>query len=189
MRRLVMWNVQTLDGYFEGERPWDLSFHDTVWGDELAQFSNEQAKEVGALLFGRATYQGMADYWTTASDPIADFMNSVPKVVFSNTLDTATWNNTRLVRGNAADAVAALKREDGKDLFVIGSAQLCDSLMRRGLFDEYRICLAPIVLGNGTPLFKPGPDRHHLRLVESRQLATGGVILRYVPFEPEPAAR
>ena len=74
-------------------------------------------------------------------------------------------------------------------LFVLGSAKLCASLMRRGLFDEYRICLAPMVLGTGTPLFKPGPDRHHLRLVESRQLATGGVILRYVPVEPEPAAR
>ena len=188
MARLIMWNVQTLDGFFEGAKPWDLAMHETVWGEELEQFSLDQEKEVGMLLFGRATYQGMADYWTKEEGPIADFMNSVPKVVFSNTLDAAPWNNTRLVRGDAGDAVAALKRENERDLFVFGSARLCDSLMRRDLFDEYRICLAPIVLRSGTPLFKPNGDSHRLRLVESRQLATGGLILRYVPFEPAPAA-
>jgi len=69
-----------------------------------------------------------------------------------------------------------------KDLYVFGSARLCDSLMRRGLFDEYRICLAPIVLGKGAPLFKPGAERRRLELLESRPLATGGVILRYGPW-------
>jgi dihydrofolate reductase len=183
MRRLVMWNLQTLDGYFEGTEPWSLDWHETAWGPELEQFSRDQEAEVGTLLFGRATYQGMAQHWLTATGPIADFMNLVPKVVFSNTLDEATWNNTRLIRGDAADVVAALKKENGKDLFVFGSAKLCDSLRRRDLFDEYRVCIAPILIGSGAPLFKPGDDRRRLTLVESRQLATGGVILRYVPFE------
>ena len=186
MRRLVMWNLQTLDGYFEGTEPWSLDFHDTAWGPELQQYSMDQSEEVGTLLFGRATYQGMAKHWTTAKGAIAEFMNRVPKVVFSNTLNDATWNNTRLIRGDAADAVAALKKEDGKDLFIFGSAKLCDSLRRRGLFDEYRVCIAPILIGSGAPLFKPGDDRRRLTLVESRQLATGGVILRYVPFESGP---
>ena len=179
MRRLVMWNLQTLDGYFEGKAPWDLEFHEAVWGDELHQFSLEQAEEVGTLLYGRATYEGMASYWTAATGPIADFMTEVPKVVFSRTLDAATWKNTRLVRRDAADEVAELKRGEGKDLFVFGSAKLCDSLMRRGLFDELRICLAPVVLGTGVPLFKPDSPRQNLTLRQARPLATGGVILRY----------
>ena len=179
MRRLVMWNLQTLDGYFEGKAPWDLEFHEAAWGGELEQFSLEQAEEVGTLLFGRATYEGMARHWTTATGPIADFMNDVPKVVFSRTLDAATWRNARLVRREAADEVAELKQGEGKDLFVFGSARLCDSLMRRGLFDELRICVAPVVLGTGVPLFKPGSPRQNLGLLQARALATGGVILRY----------
>lgn len=179
MRRLVMWNLQTLDGCFEGKAPWDLEFHNAAWGDELQQFSLEQVKEIGTLLYGRATYEGMASYWSKATGPIADFMNEVPKVVFSRTLDAATWSNTRLVRRDAADEVAELKRGDGKDLFVFGSAKLCDSLMRRGLFDELRICLAPVILGAGAPLFKPGTARQDLTLLHARPLATGGVILRY----------
>ena len=186
MRRLVMWNLQTLDGYFEGKAPWDLEFHQTVWGDELRQFSLEQAEEVGTLLFGRATYEGMAAHWASATGPIADFMNDVPKVVFSRTLEAATWKNTRLVRRDAADEVAELKRGEGKDLFVFGSARLCDSLMRRGLFDELRICVAPVLLGTGVPLFKPGSPCQNLTLLQARLLATGGVILRYAA-EPRDA--
>ncbi|HEX2218741.1 MAG TPA: dihydrofolate reductase family protein [Gemmatimonadales bacterium] len=179
MRRLVMWNLQTLDGYFEGKAPWDLGFHEAAWGDELRQFSLEQAEEVGTLLFGRVTYEGMASHWTKATGPIADFMNNVPKVAFSRTLPAATWKNTRLVRREAADEVAELKGGEGKDLFVFGSAKLCDSLMRRGLFDELRICVAPVVLGTGVPLFKPDSPRQNLTLLQARPLATGGVILRY----------
>lgn len=183
MRRLLMWNVCTLDGLFEGAKPWDLTFHETAWGDELQQFSIEQSKEVGTILYGRATYQGMASYWGTAKGETADFMTRVPKIVFSNTLDAATWNNTRLVKGDAVTEVERLKQGDGKDLFVMGSARLSDSLMSAGLFDEYRLCLAPIVLGEGTPLFKPHRRQHRMRLLESRPLQTGGIILRYAPHQ------
>ena len=179
MRRLVMWNVQTLDGYFEGKAPWDLEFHEAAWGEELQQFSLDQLKEIGAVLYGRATYEGMASYWAKATGPTADAMNDLPKIVFSRTLDAATWKNTRLVRGDAADEIAELKRGEGKDLFVFGSAKLSDTLLRRGLFDELRICLAPVVLGTGVPLFKSGSPRQNLMLLESRPLATGGIILRY----------
>ena len=185
MRRLVMWNLQTLDGSFEGKTPWDLEFHEAAWGDELKQFSLEQLREVGALLYGRATYEGMASHWGKATGPTAEFMNDVPKVVFSRTLDAATWKNARLVRRDAADEVAELKRGEGKDLFVFGSAKLCDSLMRRGLFDELRICVAPVVLGTGVPLFKPGSPGQNLTLLHARPLATGGIIMRYAAKQRE----
>jgi dihydrofolate reductase len=191
MRKLIQWNLMTLDGYFDGPIPWQLDFHMTAWGEELEQVSLEQLQQIGTLLFGRATYEGMAAHWTKATgEPtaIADLMNSVPKAVFSNTLKAADWNNTRLIKGDAADAVAAMKREPGKDLFIFGSAKLCDGLMRRGLFDEYRICLAPVVLDSGVPLFKPGVGRRDMKLLEARPLKTGAVILRYVPGTPPEVA-
>src|SRR5262249_10724480 len=151
----------------------------SVWGEELERFSLDQAKEVGTLLFGRKTYEGMASYWTTAKGEgdVAAFMNSVPKIVFSNTLDAATWNNTRLVKGSAEDAVTDLKRGEGKDLFIFGSADLTDSLTRRNLVDEYRIGLNPLLLGAGTPMFKASPNRIPLRLLEARPMKSGVVLL------------
>jgi dihydrofolate reductase len=187
-RRLIQWNLMTLDGGFDGAQPWELDFHLTAWGEELEQFSLEQGRQIGTLLFGRSTYEGMAAHWTRETGAIADMMNNMPKVVFSNTLRSADWNNTRLIAGEAADAVAAMKREEGKDLYIFGSAKLCDGLMRRGLFDEYRICLAPIVLDSGVPLFKPGVQRHYLKLLEARPLKTGAVVLRYAPGTPPAAA-
>ena len=188
MRRLVMWNLQTLDGCFEGTTPWQLDFHLAAWGEELERLSVEQLGEVGTLLFGRATYQGMADYWTKATGHIADLMNGAEKVVVSSTLAEAAWRNTRLVRGDAAAEVARLKREPCRapgrtpdaDIFVFGSARLSDALSRAGLFDEYRICVAPVVLGAGAPLWKPGWGSR-LQLLDAKALATGAVVLRYAP--------
>ena len=136
------------------------------------------------LLFGRVTYEGMAGYWPTATgEPgdIADFMNAVPKVVFSRTLEKAEWNNTRLVKGDAAEEVARLKEGAVKDLFIFGSAGLASAFMRGGLVDEYRICLTPLLLGTGNPLFKTSPERQKLKLLEARPLKSGAVILRYEP--------
>lgn len=183
MRRLVAWNLMSLDGYFENRNPWDLGFHETVWGDELEKFSLEQGAEIGTLLFGRRTYEGMADYWTKATGDIADMMNSIDKAVASRTLDEAAWNNTRLLKGDAVEAVRALKAEPGKDVFVFGSADLLDSLLKAGLVDEYRICLAPVVLGGGNPLFKPQDRQVAMRLQSTRPLRTGGVVLTYVVGE------
>jgi dihydrofolate reductase len=169
----------TLDGYFEGRNPWDLDFHEAVWGDELKTFSLEQGEEIGTLLFGRRTYEGMAGHWTTATGAVADMMNSVEKAVATRTLDKATWNNTRLLKGDAAEAVRRLKTEDGKDIFVFGSADLLASLLSGGLVDEYRVCVAPVVLGGGNPLFKPQHQQLKMRLENARSLKTGGVILTY----------
>jgi dihydrofolate reductase len=178
MARLIMWNLITLDGLFEGAAKWDLHHHDYVWGDELEQFSIEQASEAGAVLFGRLTYDGMAAYWSSATGRVADIMNSIPKVVFSNTLPSADWNNTRLVRRRAEEEVGELRRRPGKDLLVFGSAELCDGLLRADLFDEIRLCIVPVVLGEGTPLFKRGPERR-MELLQVRGLRSGAAIHSY----------
>lgn len=179
MRRLIAWNLMTLDGFFEDRSPWDLGFHETVWGDELEAFSLEQGKEIGTLLFGRRTYEGMAAHWTRETGAIADMMNSIDKAVASRTLGEATWNNTRLLGGDAVDAVRAMKEDEGKDIFVFGSADLLDSLLGAGLVDEYRICLAPVVIGGGNPLFKPRDGQVRMRLEKALPLKTGGVVLTY----------
>ncbi len=109
MRKVVMWNLVTLDGFFEGPKSWDIDWHETVWGEELERLSLEQSKEAGALLFGRITYEGMASFWPSEKGAIADFMNSIPKVVFSKTLKEAKWNNSRVVNGKPEVEVAKLK--------------------------------------------------------------------------------
>jgi len=174
-----MWNLVSLDGFFEGAKSWDLGWHESVWGDELERLSIDQLKSADMLLFGRVTYEGMAGYWPSAKGEVADRMNNIRKVVFSRTLEKASWNNTKLVKGNAAEEVAKLKEQNGKDLFIFGSANLSSTLMRHHLIDEYRLCLAPIVLGAGTPLFKASPETMKLKLIEARPLKSGGVILRY----------
>lgn len=181
MPKVVMWNMVTLDGFFEGPKSWDIDWHEYVWGDELERLSIDQSKSIGTLLFGRVTYEGMAAYWTSATGEVADFMNSIPKVVFSRTLAKADWSNTRLVRTNAEEEVARLKQQPGKDLYIFGSANLCAALMRRGLIDEYRLGLNPLILGGGNPLFRPSPERMKLKLLDARPLRSGVVILRYQP--------
>ena len=179
MRRLIAWNIMTLDGCFEGAQPWQLDMHGTVWGEELEAFSLEQGAEIGTLLFGRRTYEGMRDYWMKETGPIAKMMNDLPKAVASRSLDEADWSNSRLLKGEASGAVRALKQEDGRDVFVFGSADLLATLMSEDLVDEYRICLAPVVWGEGKPLFRPQGGRTHFTLREAQPLRTGGVILFY----------
>lgn len=180
MRNVIMWNMVTLDGFFEGSKPWDINFHEYVWGEELERFSLDQMASGDTILFGRKTYEGMASYWPSATGQVADIMNGISKIVFSSTLNQATWNNTRLVKGAAEDEVARLKQQDGKDILLFGSADLCAGLLRRGLFDEVRLALVPVLLGAGNPLFKSGEETR-MTLLEARPLSTGCVILRYRP--------
>jgi dihydrofolate reductase len=86
VRKLIMWNLITLDGYFEGEKNWDLPWHEDLWGEELERFSLDQLQSADMLVFGRVTYEGMAAYWQTATGAVAEYMNSLPKLVCSRTL-------------------------------------------------------------------------------------------------------
>jgi dihydrofolate reductase len=184
MARVIMWNLVTLDGFFERPRSWDLEFHKAAWGEELERISVEQLKSASALLFGRITYEGMAAYWTSAKGVIADFMNSIPKFVFSRTLENADWNNTTLVRDHAEEQVAKLRQQTGEDVYIFGSAELSSTLMQHGLIDEYRLALVPVILGQGNPLFKPS-QKAEMKLIEARQLNNGCVIVRYEPRKRE----
>ena len=173
-----MWNLITLDGYFEGEKNWDLPWHERVWGEELERFSLDQLQSADMLVFGRVTYEGMAAYWQTATGAIADFMNSLPKVVFSHTLQTAGWTTTRVVKDNVAKGVASLKHRGNGHMFVVGSAILSKSLMNEKLFDEYRRGIAPGIHGRGRLLLSDELTPQGLRVLETRPLSTGCVILR-----------
>ncbi|MFN3721302.1 MAG: dihydrofolate reductase family protein [Rhizobium rhizophilum] len=179
MRKLVGWNLMSLDGYFEGETPWDLSFHLTVWGEDLRRYSLSLGEETDFIVFGRKTYEGMAAHWpeTTEEPEIKACMNAKPKGVASRSLSEAQWSNTRVLSDAVSD-LQAMKSQPGKTIFVFGSADLQHTLLEAGLMDEVRVCLAPVLLGKGNPLFKPGSEKM-LALLEARPVDTGAVILRY----------
>jgi dihydrofolate reductase len=182
MGKLIMWNIITLDGYFDSEKNWELPFTEIVWGPEMVSFSLEQLNSAECLLFGRVTYEGMAAYWKTAKGEIADFMNKLPKIVCSRTLDTADWNNSILIKENVAKEIATLKTRSNKDIYVFGSANLSETLITENLFDEYRICIAPVIAGKGRYLFQKGLAEKRLTLISSQPLTTGGVVLKYKPL-------
>jgi dihydrofolate reductase len=183
MGKLIMWNMVTLDGFFEGPKSWDIDFHNLVWGEELEEYSNDQLKSAEALVFGRVTYEGMANYWASETGAIADFMNSLPKLVFSRTLERAEWNNSRVVRD--AREMSRIKEEASGNVFVFGSANLSSAFTDQGLFDEYRLCVVPVVLGEGNPLFKSSSRERPMKLLQTRPLQSGGVILHYQPKREE----
>lgn len=178
MAKLIMWNLMTLDGFFEGPGH-DISWHLDAWSEDLEKLSIEQGHSAGALLFGRLTYELMANYWPKENGTIADFMNALPKYVFSRTQTQSDWNNTQMLSGDTPKIVERLKRESTKDIYLFGSADLASSLVDHGLIDEYRIGIAPIMLGNGTPLFKHSQQKKSLSLIDTRSVARGVVILRY----------
>ncbi|OVE79546.1 riboflavin biosynthesis protein RibD [bacterium G20] len=180
MRKLIMWNLITLDGFFEGEKAWDLDFHDLAWGKELEGFSIEQLKPVDMVIYGEKTYRGMADYWITAEGEIAEYMNKIQKVVCSHTLRTADWKNTTIVK-DAVTEIPKLKRVGDGNMLVFGSGILSESLMKANLFDEYRLCVVPVFLGKGRRLFNEGLPYQKLKLLQSQPLQTGGIILKYAP--------
>jgi dihydrofolate reductase len=179
MRKLIMWNIITLDGYFEGEKNWDLQFHEIIWGTELEKISIEQLKAADYLVFGRVTYEGMAAYWKTEKGEIAELMNKIPKLVCSRTLDSVDWNNSTLVKRNASEEISRLKAQGGGDMYVFGSANLSETFINDNLFDEYRIGVSPIIAGTGRPLFQKGIVPKPLTLVSLKQLSTGGLIMTF----------
>jgi len=179
----------TLDGFFEGSNQ-DISWHHV--DEEFNEFAIKQLNEIGTLLFGRITYQGMASYWPTefakSSDPVvAGLMNDLPKVVFSRTLDRVEWNNSRLVKKNAAEEVSKLKQQPGKDIAIFGSSNLATTLADAaqssgsGLIDEYRMIVNPVFLGQGTPLLKGIRNRLDLKLLNFKAFESGNVLLYYTP--------
>lgn len=183
MRKLIMFNLITLDGFFEGPNR-EIDWHNV--DEEFNDYSIQQLNQVDTILFGRVTYQMMASYWPTPEamrdDPIvAELMNNSPKIVFSNIMQSADWQNTALIRGDAAEAILKLKQLPGKDLVIFGSGKLTSSLASIGLIDEYRLIVNPIILGGGNPLFRELKGRLHLKLINSKVFKNGNVLLCYQP--------
>jgi dihydrofolate reductase len=183
VRKLILFDLITLDGFFEGADK-EIDWHNV--DKEFNQFANEQLLSAGMLIFGRVTYELMAAYWPTptviSDDPvIAKQMNTLPKIVFSTMMEKAEWNNTKLIKENIAEEIAKLKKEPGKDLFVFGSANLASTLRKLNLIDEYRIMINPILLGKGNPLFKSEDGRLNLTLIKTKVFSSGNVMLYYEP--------
>jgi dihydrofolate reductase len=197
MRRLIVNEFVSLDGVVQApgaadEDPsggfkhggWNLRYME----DELARrWALGSIVEAGGFLLGRRTYEIFAAYWPNASDEeqvIAEPLNTKPKYVASTTLgEPLGWQNATLLQGDAADAVAALKQEDGDDVHVIGSPHLVQTLTERDLVDEFRVMIDPLLVGGGKRLFRDDGALKPLRLVDSQATTTGAILATYAPAE------
>lgn len=186
MRKLVVFNHVSLDGYFvdaNGDMSWAKADHqDAEWNAFVAG----NASGDGALVFGRITYEMMASFWPTPMaiemmPEVAAGMNRMPKFVFSRTLHEAAWGNTTLVRGDLVTAVRALKVDAGPDLVILGSGSLVAQLAPAGVIDEYQVVVNPIVLGRGRTMFEGVKEHLRLTLASSRAFRNGNVLLCYQP--------
>ena len=195
MRKLVVNEFLSLDGVAKapGGDGEDTSggfahggWHMRYMEDELAQrWVLESIVQAGAFLLGRRTYEIFAAYWPNASEEeqvIAEPLNTKPKHVASTTLtEPLGWQNSRLLEGDVAAAVAGLKQEDGGDLHVIGSTQLVHELIERGLVDEFRLMLDPVLLGGGKRIFRDDGSLKQLRLVDGQVTSMGAILATYAP--------
>jgi dihydrofolate reductase len=191
MAKIVVINHLTLDGVMQspGRREEDTrgDFVHGGWGgpnsdEELLEAVYARVAESGGLrlLLGRRTYQEMLGYWNTQDSRFKDGLNNAPKYVASRTLrEPLPWPNSTLLKGEAGDAVAELKRQAAGDLFVMGSGELIEALMRRGLIDEYLLAIHPLVLGTGRRMFADGIPPADLRLADSKTTGKGVVIATY----------
>jgi len=184
MRKLVVFNMVSLDGFFvdgKGDMSWAHK-NDAEWN----AFVNENASGNGVLVFGRITYDLMASYWPTPmalqnSPVVAKGMNDMPKIVFSRTLDNASWSNTKLLKGDLAAEMRKLKYEPGPDMVILGSGSIVSQLAQQDLIDEYQIALSPIVLGHGRTMFEGVKEKLNLKLTKSRTFGNGTVFACYQP--------
>ena len=157
-----------------------------IKSEEFFAYAEDMLRSADTLLFGRTTYLLMAGYWPfAAKDEIAEHMSHLAKVVFSGTLEKADWNNSRLVKTDAAEEVLRLKQQPGKDIVILGSATLASFLLQQGLIDEYRVILNPVLIGAGNPLFKGIKQTLRLRL--QQLFATGVVVLYYQKHDVRPS--
>ena len=181
MRKLILFNMATIDGHFAGPSG-ELDWH-TV-DRAFMDFSIEQLNEIDILVFGRKTYELMADYWTKSesmkNDPIvAGHMNRKPKLVASRKLKLVEWSNSSLIKGDIVEKMREIKKEHGKDMIILGSAEMASTLINSGLIDEFRLMISPVILGNGRPQFQNISDRIKLKLLRCHAFESGNVLLAY----------
>jgi dihydrofolate reductase len=185
MQRLIAFEQVSLDGYFvdaKGDMSWAHK-QDPEWNE----FAAGNASGGGTLLFGRVTYEMMAAFWPTPAaleraPVVARAMNDMPKVVFSRTLDKATWSHTTLVKGDIATEVRKMKKASGQGMAILGSGSIVSQLAQAGLIDELQIVVNAIVLGKGRTLFEGLAERLPLKLIKTRAFGNGNVVLTYEPM-------
>ena len=192
--KIVVVNHLTLDGVMQapgraGEDTrggfehggWSVAYGDAVMNKAMAAGMADS----GGLLLGRRTYEDLLSYWNTQPDsPFMDALNNAPKYVASTTLtEPLAWPNSTLLNGDITDTVGALKVRPGRDLTILGSGALIQSLMRDDLIDEYMLMIHPLVLGTGRRLFADGVPFTSLRLIDSTTTTTGVVIATYRPAQ------
>ena len=181
MRKIIVSNLISIDGYFEGLNQ-DLTWF-TV-NEEFFDYAGKLLREVDAIIYGRVTYEHMAAYWPNAKDNdegITERMNNLEKFVFTKTMDEATWNNTKIIKEDLGEEIKKLKQQPGKDMVIFGSGTIVSELTQLRLIDEYRLIVNPVILGNGNPLFKSINERVKLKLINTKTLASGVIILYYQP--------
>jgi dihydrofolate reductase len=186
MGRIVVTEFISVDGVVEDpggaedyqHSGWSFEFDRGEDGDK---FKLDETMASEALLLGRVTFQGFADAWPSREGEFADKFNDMPKYVVSSTVDGSEWNNSTVLEGDVADAVANLKQEQDGDIVVHGSAQLVQTLLEHGLVDELRLMVFPVVLGSGKRLFGQSRDKRNLELADSRTVGDGVSILVYRP--------
>jgi dihydrofolate reductase len=195
MSKIIVFNNVTLDGVMQAPgRPdedtrggfkyggWALPYADPAIG----KAAGESMATTGGLLFGRRTYEDFYSVWPNRKDnPFTDVLNNTQKYVASTTLkEPLLWMNSILLKGDVPQAVATLKAQPGRDLVILGSGELIQTLMRHNLVDQYMLLIHPLVLGSGRHLFRDSGTPATLRLVDSKSTGTGVVIATYEPVEP-----
>jgi len=173
MRKLIVFNHVSLDGYFT----------DAEWNAFVAG----NAGGGGTLVFGRVTYELMVGFWPAPlaaenMPDVAERMNNLPKVVFSRTLEEASWNNTKLVKDDMAGEIRKLKKEAGENMVIFGSGSIVSQLAQEGLIDEYQIVVDPVALGKGRTMFDGINEKLPLKLKTARTFGNGNVLLCYEPM-------
>jgi dihydrofolate reductase len=176
MRRVIEATLMSLDGVVGEPHAWAGEYFD----DRAREAALAELLACDAMLMGRGTYSTFARTWPSQGGDYADRLNSMPKSVFSSTLDTAAWSNTTVIRGDAVAAVAKLKEQAGRDLIVYGHGRLAQTLLEHKLLNELRFFVHPLVVGRGMVLFRDGA-RARLTLTASQALPTGVVALTYRP--------
>ncbi len=187
MRRLGVFNTVSVDGFFtdaKGNMSWA---HNAKPDEEWDAFVGDNASGGGMLLFGRVTYDLMSSFWPTPMaakqlPTVAEGMNRMPKAVFSRTMDTASWNNTKVLKGDLATEVRKLKSEPGPDMVILGSGSIVAQLAPEGLIDEYQIVTAPLALGAGRTMFDGVKKALKLSLKKTRSFENGNVVSWYEPI-------
>lgn len=180
MRKLIVAEFMTLDGYIARANG-EMDFFNSNNDEEIFQEMISTQLGWDTLLLGRVTYQTLVGFWPNSKnekDPVAAFMNNVKKVVVSKTLTEVPWgkwNNTSLINKNIAEEIQKLKMQEGKDIAVLGSAELIQTLIHLQLVDEYSLLVYPIVLGNGKLLFKNIKAQYSLELLECRAFKKSGI--------------